>query len=207
MPAALVSVIGPPASGKTCLASHLAQVLPAQLVREDFAGNPFLSEAYLGRADLALPSQLFFLFSRVRQLSLRHWPAGGVVVTDYGFCQDGAYAEQVLNADDLATYRRLAAPAGGAVKPPDLVVCLDGSEALLLERIARRGRRHERVFTARFLSAMREAYRRLSAGLGCRVLTIDIDRDDLFVPEVMARWVEQVRACLQDGPPRTDPSE
>ncbi|RKY23662.1 MAG: deoxynucleoside kinase, partial [Planctomycetota bacterium] len=41
MAAKLISIIGPVAVGKTTLAECLAAQLPAEILYEDYAGNPF----------------------------------------------------------------------------------------------------------------------------------------------------------------------
>lgn len=196
MSAALISIIGAPGAGKTTMAEWLAEALPSRMIREDYAGNPFLEESYLGRGDLALPAQLYFLFSRISQLSLAGWPASGVFVSDYGFCQDAVYAAHNLHREDLAVYHRLAEPADKLVKPVDVLVYLDGSAPVLLERIACRGRRHERVFTAEFLNAIRDAYREIARAGGCPVVAIDVGAVDLQQAGTRARLLRQIRELL-----------
>ena len=93
MSAKLVSIIGPVASGKTLLAEKLSAELPAGLIREDYAGNPFLADSWAGQDDKLLAGQLYFLMSRVKQLALSAWPDDGTFVSDYGFCQDRIFAE------------------------------------------------------------------------------------------------------------------
>jgi deoxyadenosine/deoxycytidine kinase len=176
----------------------LSRALKARLIREDYAGNPFLEEAWLGRADLALPAQLYFLFSRVGQLSLATWPADGVAVSDYGFCQDAVYARRSLSGQDLVIYRRLAQPAGQLVKPPEALVHLDADETLLLERIRQRGRRHETAFDAPFLAEMRRAYRQVAQTARCPVLTIDTGAVNLLQEPGRAGLLAAVRSAL-DG--------
>lgn len=191
--APLISLIGPPASGKTTLAEALVRVLPAGLIREDYAGNPFLAKSCLGQAELALPSQLYFLLSRVAQLSLADWPAEGVRVSDYGFCQDALYAGWSLAEDEYALYDRVARRVRDLVRPPDLVIRLDAGEPTLLERIARRGRTFEKVMTAQFLRRMRLSYEQTAGRLDCPVLDVDCDKTDLRQPEALAALVEQIR--------------
>jgi deoxyadenosine/deoxycytidine kinase len=193
---ALVSVIGPPAVGKTTLAERLAGELPAELLREDYAGNPFLADAYAGVARARLPSQLHFLMSRVGQLSLLGWPAGGVRVTDYGFCQDRIFAKATLSQDDWKVYERTATRLGRLVKPPDVLIHLDADEATLLARMAARGRPHERFITAEFLSAMRQSYAQAAGEADCCVLRADAGRTDLRAAEAAGPLVEQVRSAL-----------
>ena len=196
MAAALISIIGPPAVGKTTTARWLAEELGARLILEDYAGNPFLAQSYLGRREWALPAQLYFLFSRLSQLSRGSWPDAGVSVSDYGFCQDGVYAGQNLSAEDMIVYRRLAGPAAITVKPPDVLIYLDGSESILLERISRRGREYERAFGDDFLGAMRSAYRELAGTADCPVLALDIARADLLAEDTRAKLLAQVREAL-----------
>jgi len=194
--AALISLIGPPASGKTTTAEFLARGLDGRLILEDYAGNPFLSEFYLGRAELALPAQLYFLYSRLGQLKLGTWPETGLVVSDYGFCQDAIYAHHNLRGEDLDVYRRLASATQGVVKPPDVLVHLDGAEATLLERIARRGRGYESAFTAAFLGHMRRAYHRAAAAASCPVISVDVERVDLREPAAREELLRRTREVL-----------
>ena len=196
MSAVLISIIGPPAVGKTTLAETLAEELPARIIYEDYAGNPFLADFFLGRRQFALPAQLCFLFSRLGQLNPAALTDGGTVVSDYGFCQDAVYADANLSEDDLAVYHRLAGAVEKMVKPPDLLIHLDGAEDILLERIARRGRRHEAMFTADFLTLMRGAYREIVATVGCPVIGIDIGEVDLRARPTRAKLLRDVREAL-----------
>lgn len=192
----LISIIGPPAAGKTTLAEALAREMPAELIREDYAGNPFLAGSCLGRRELALPSQLYFLFSRAGQLNRESWPVRGLAVSDYGFCQDALYARHCLSGEELATYHRLAARVEPLVQPPDLVLHLDVPEQALLERIARRGRRFETGMTAEFLRRMRQEYERLVPALDCPAMTVDAGRD-LRDGQALAEIVQEVRTRLE----------
>ncbi len=195
MSCALVSVIGPPAVGKTTLAEHLAAELPAEMIREDYAGNPFLADGYGGVAQARLPSQLYFLMSRVGQLSLLGWPERGVRVTDYGFCQDGIFARVTLSQADWTTYEHAAVRLGQLVKPPDVLIHLDADEATLLSRIAVRGRAHERFITAEFLTALRQAYAQAADQASCAVLRLN-GATDLREFASRAPLIEQVRSAL-----------
>ena len=199
MSAPLVSIIGPPACGKTTLGEMLAAELPGELIREDYAGNPFLAESYAGGEQARLPGQLYFLLSRVSQLWAAHWPAEGVRISDYGFCQDRIFAEVRLAPGDLAAYDRVAGPLEAMVRRPDVLVHMDAAEPTLLERIARRGRRFERVMTAEFLARMRRRYRGACQAAGCPVIEVDCDRADLRRAEARAKIIDAIRATLQSG--------
>ena len=194
--APLLSIIGLPASGKTTLAELLAMELPARLVREDYEGNPFLAESYAGADEMRLPAQVFYLLSRVSQLSAGHWPDKGTFVGDYGFCQDRVYAALRLSPEDFATYEVLHARVAPLVHPPKAMVYLDAEPAALLERIAVRGRSFEKAITADFLSAMRDAYNDLVKAAECRVFTVRCDEVDLRNHRPRAELIERIRTVL-----------
>ncbi|NLF31092.1 MAG: deoxynucleoside kinase, partial [Planctomycetes bacterium] len=95
------------------------------------------------------------------------------------YLQDRIYAEIWLAGEDLDTYRRVAAAVGPLVRPPDVLVLLDGPVALLMERIAARGRRYEKSFTEGFVRRLRDTYRRRLAEETTAVVRVDIARRDL----------------------------
>jgi len=194
--APLLSVIGLPASGKTTLAELLAIELPAKLIREDYEGNPFLVESYCGPEPMRLPAQVFYLLSRVSQLSGAHWPDRGTFVSDYGFCQDRIYASLRLSPDDFAAYEPLLARVSPLVRPPSAMVYLDADPAVLIERIAIRGRCFEKAMTVDFLSAMRAAYNGVVEASDCPVLTVRCDEVDLRKHRARAKLIERIRAAL-----------
>ena len=194
--APLLSIIGLPASGKTTLAELLAMELPARLVREDYEGNPFLAESYSGPEEMRLPAQVFYLLSRVSQLSAGHWPERGTFVGDYGFCQDRVYAALRLSPEDLAVYEVLHARVAPLVHPPKAMVYLDAEPRVLLERIAARGRAFEKAITADFLSAMRDAYNDLVKVAECPVLTVRCDEVDLRNHRPRAELIKRIRTVL-----------
>ena len=196
MSAALVSIIGPPAVGKTTLAEFLCSVLPAELIREDYAGNPFIADAYAGQSAARLPSQLYFLNSRVGQLSLLSWPENGCFVSDYGFCQDRLFATATLTDDDLAAYEKIARRLSGLVHHPDVVIHLDAVESTLMERIARRGRDFERAVTPEFLARMRQSYRAAVAELACPIISIDCEKIDLLAEKPRSQLLNSLRRHL-----------
>lgn len=197
MTARLISVIGPPAVGKTTLAEWLAGAVPAELVREDYAGNPFLADSYTGDRQACLPAQLYYLMSRVSQLSRGAWPAEGLLVSDYGFCQDRIYAAIKLDDDELALYDQLAARLAGLVVAPSMVVHLDASVATLQSRIAARGRPFERAMDEAFLSQIRGSYDNIEGVLPCPVIRVDCDAADLLASPGRDSLLKQVQAALQ----------
>ena len=204
MSAMLISIICPPAVGKTTLAQALAEEMPGRLVLEDYRGNPFLAESYTGQAEARLPGQMYFLVSRVAQLCRLSWPAEGCVVSDYGFCQDRIYARLRLSADDYAAYDQVASRVEALVHPPDVTIALDAGVQTLLARVARRGRDYERVFNRAFLENLRSAYELAIRRDDPRVIWVDCDAVDLREPTHRARLARMCQelaggCCVRTG--------
>ncbi|MBT3198768.1 MAG: deoxynucleoside kinase [Phycisphaerales bacterium] len=196
MPAPLISIIGPPAVGKTTLARGLAEEMDARLICEDFEGNPFLADSYLHGQDTCLPAQLFFLLSRVNQLSLAGWPESGLVVSDYGFCQDRIYAAVKLTQDEMSLYSKLADRVSGLVRPVSVILHLDAPEAVLESRIAARGREYETAMTLEFLHEMRMAYNEIDKIVGCPVICVDTGATDLRCAEARSGLIAEIRGIM-----------
>ena len=154
---AIEGVIG---VGKTTLARLLSERLNAELVLEEVEENPFLHEFYHDRARWAFQTQMHFLFSRYQQQrSLRQMELFRErMVADYLFQKDRIFASLNLQERELALYERLVGWLELEVMKPDVVVYLQASPDVLMERIARRGRPYEKDMEREYLRQLNEAY-------------------------------------------------
>lgn len=157
-----IAVEGPIGAGKTSLAKRLAESLSAKLVLEEIAENPFLERFYLDGQSAALPAQMFFLFSRARQMAgLRQSDMfASVQVCDYLFAKDNLFAELNLTSDELSLYNQVVKSLDVEAPVPDLVIYLQASVDSLLNRISRRGIGFERAINRRYLERLTDAYAR-----------------------------------------------
>ena len=157
-----IAVEGPIGAGKTSLAKRLAISLSAELVLEEIAENPFLERFYLDGQSAALPAQMFFLFSRARQMAgLRQSDMfASVHVCDYLFSKDNLFAELNLTSDELSLYNQVVKSLDVEAPVPDLVIYLQASVDSLLNRISRRGIGFERAINRRYLERLTDAYAR-----------------------------------------------
>ncbi len=157
-----IVVEGPIGAGKTALAKRLAQSLSAELILEEALENPFLERFYREGSSAALPTQMFFLFSRARQIEqLRQTDMFATVrVCDYLFAKDRLFAELNLDADELALYEQIADKLAVEAPVPDLVIYLQASVDVLLERIARRGIGFEQMIDRAYLEQLTDIYAR-----------------------------------------------
>ena len=158
----LIAVEGPIGAGKTSLAKRLAESLSAELVLEDVDENPFLKRFYQDGQSAALPAQMFFLFSRARQMEgLRQSDMfASVQVCDYLFAKDNLFAELNLTTDELSLYQKVVDSLKVEAPVPDLVIYLQASVDSLLSRISRRGIGFERAINRRYLERLTAAYAR-----------------------------------------------
>jgi deoxyadenosine/deoxycytidine kinase len=161
-----VVVEGPIGAGKTALARRLAESLEADLILEEAFENPFLERFYTEGKSAALPAQMFFLFSRARQMEeLRQSDLfASVRVSDYLFAKDRLFAELNLDADELSLYDQIVDKLAIDAPVPDLVIYLQASVDALADRIARRGVDFETLVERRYLERLADVYARFFHG-------------------------------------------
>lgn len=190
-----ISIAGIVGVGKTTLAENLASELTAELILEEYDQNPFLADQVEGKSEAALPNELFFLFSRVRQLRRDHTDKFPVVVCDYVFQKNRLFAQMNLNAQEYDTYRRLEHSVKPYIALPDVVIYLIGDIEICLDRIVQRGRPFERAFSVEFLQQLHEVYERLFGDWRpCPVVRIDADQYDFR----RQQDVQQILSRLDD---------
>jgi len=157
-----IAIEGPIGVGKTALARRLAESLSADLVLEEVEENPFLERFYRDGRSAALPAQMFFLFSRARQIeNLRQSDLfTSVRVSDYLFTRDRLFAELNLDAEELKLYDQIVNNLDVEPPIPDLVIYLQASVDALMQRLARRNVNYDRFVDRGYLEKLTDAYAR-----------------------------------------------
>ena len=154
-----IAVEGPIGVGKSSLVDLLATRFDAQTIKED-VDNPFLGDFYQDRPGASFQCQLFFLLSRYRQqLELSQGDLfDQVTLCDYVFAKDKIFAYLNLSDEELMIYEKLFPVLEEKVPKPDLVIYLQASTDVLLERIRRRSRDLERDIAENYLAEVNRAY-------------------------------------------------
>ncbi len=155
-----IAIEGPIGVGKTTLAELLATELGARTLLEDVDSNPFLPKFYEDPKKYAFQTQVFFLLSRYQQQrELSQYELFNTsVVSDYLFAKDRIFAYLNLDENELALYEQLYRLIDARVPKPDLVVYLQASSEVLIERIKKRGKYYEQKITEEYLKRLVDAY-------------------------------------------------
>jgi deoxyadenosine/deoxycytidine kinase len=155
-----IVIEGPIGVGKTSLVNLLSKKFSARRVLEAAEDNPFLKHFYTDTKRYAFQTQLFFLLSRYRQqMELAQQDLFQQnVVCDYLFDRDKIFAYLNLDDNELALYEQIYSLLKARVIVPDVVIYLQASTEILLERIKRRGREYEKHMSKQYVEELNQAY-------------------------------------------------
>ncbi len=179
-----IAVEGPLRVGKSTLARLLAERLGATYVPEP-EDNPFLARFYAGETGMAFATQMWFLRERLAQREAVARLAGPVV-SDYILEKDKLFAFLNLSDSELAVYKDFYAAHAlrSAASRPELVVYLQASPAVLLERRRRKGLPEERGIDGAYTEQVCAAYEHFfSRYTGSRLLVVDTSAIDFVDSE------------------------
>ncbi len=155
-----IVVEGPIGVGKTTLAKRLAETFSTDLMLELPAENPFLERFYQDPKNAALPTQLYFLFQRAKQIQslVQTDMFRPVQVSDYLIQKDRIFAELNLDKDEFELYEQVYNQLTIDAPTPDLVIYLQAPTDVLLKRIGKRGINYERHINDEYLKKISNAY-------------------------------------------------
>lgn len=155
-----IVVEGPIGSGKTTLARMLSEKFSTELLSEKAEENPFLARFYQDAKRYALPTQLFFLFQRSRQIAdvsqmdLFSQP----ITADFFLEKDPLFARLNLNDEEYALYHQIYTHLELKTPKPDLVIYLQTPVDALSERITERGIKYESDIRYEYIERLSNAY-------------------------------------------------
>lgn len=157
-----IAIDGPIGTGKTTIARMLAKDLGGRAVFEPLEQNPFLEDFYKDRARNAFKTQLFFLLNRYQQqLELKQQDLfHTITVCDYTFAKDRIFAQLNMSEAEQTLYNTIFDLLNIRLPKPDIIVYLQASTEVMMQRARQRKLAAERGLTEEYLEQLAEAYNR-----------------------------------------------
>lgn len=155
-----IVVEGPIGSGKTTLARMLAEKFSTQLLTEKAEDNPFLARFYQDAKRYALPTQLFFLFQRSRQIAdtTQMDMFSQPITADFFLEKDPLFARLNLDEEEYALYHQIYHHLQLKSPKPDLVIYLQTPVETLAGRITDRNIKYEANIGSEYIERLSNAY-------------------------------------------------
>jgi deoxyguanosine kinase len=191
-----VVIEGPIGSGKTTLARMLADKFSVELLSEKAEANPFLTRFYQDAQRYALPTQLFFLFQRSRQIDdmVQRDMFGQPTVSDFFLEKDPLFARLNLDDEEYSLYHQIYQHLQLKAPKPDLVVYLQTPVDALIGRIEERNISYEQDMPREYIARLAEAYSEFFHGYDASPLLI-VNNEKLNIikdPEAFDLLIERI---------------
>ena len=192
-----IVIEGPLGVGKTSLALRLSEKMNGQTVMEDSDENPFLVKFYQNPKKYGFQTQIFFILRRyqraldINQIGLFK----RAIISDYLFDKDRIFARANLEDDEFKLYDQLFQLLRKRLTPPDLVIFLQATTEVLLERIKKRERKYERAISFKYLDEINQAFNDFFFHYSdSPLLVVNASNIDfVHVPEDFDDLVEQIK--------------
>ncbi len=155
-----IVIEGPIGCGKTTLAQMLSEKFHVQLLSEKADENPFLPRFYQDAQRYALPTQLFFLFQRSRQIADMNQRDmfTAPTVADFFLEKDPLFARLNLDDEEYTLYHQIYTHLQLKSPKPDLIIYLQTPVDELAERIEERNISYEQEIPREYIERLADAY-------------------------------------------------
>lgn len=156
-----ITIEGNIGSGKTSLATRIAEDFNARLILEQFEDNSFLPKFYEDPDRYAFPLELSFLAERYQQLK-DHLSNQDIfkdfTISDYFINKSLIFSRKTLQTEEYKLYHRLFEIISQMLPRPDLLVYLYSSIERLQANIKKRDRSYEQNIKDEYLQNIQESY-------------------------------------------------
>ena len=179
-----IAIEGNIGSGKTTLATMIAEDFNAKIILERFADNPFLPKFYEDKDRYAFPLEMSFLADRYSQLSddLAQFDLfKNFIVSDYYIFKSLIFAQVTLQKDEFYLYRKMFDIMYKEISKPDLYIYLYQDTPQLIKNIKKRGREYEQNIAAEYLDKIHQGYSSfIKTEENLKTLIIDVSQKDFL---------------------------
>jgi deoxyadenosine/deoxycytidine kinase len=152
-----IAIEGAIGVGKTTLAKNISNTMKCQTLFEDFSDNPFLQNFYDNNQTNSFSTQLYFLLKRIDQLALIN-TSSDMLVSDFYFGKDELFAKLNLSDIEYEMYKKIKSKLEFSPPIPDLIIYLQASTDILLDRIKKRGLVIEKNIKKKYIDSVNELY-------------------------------------------------
>ena len=156
-----IAIEGNIGSGKTTLATKIAEDFNAKLILEQFSDNPFLPKFYENPKQYGFTLEMSFLTERYQQMREQLAQMDlfkEFVVSDYDIFKSLIFSKVTLSEDEFVLYRKLFYLLYNQIIKPDLYVFLYQNTDRLIENIKKRGREYEQNISPDYLKKIHYGY-------------------------------------------------
>jgi deoxyadenosine kinase len=201
-----ISISGLIGVGKTTLAERLSELIaselqlkePLKVYKEPVEENPYLVDFYSNMREHAFPLQIHLLNARFKQqeeIAAQRVSA----IQDRTIYEDKIFAEVLtqngqMSERNLTTYLQMFETLAIHMRRPTIIVHLDVTPEIALERIKKRGRACEQSITLEYLQQLHAGYEKHLNEISNYVLVIRVQYNQFPSAEIVAKRVlEQFR--------------
>ena len=152
-----IAIEGAIGVGKTTLAKTISNTMKCQTLFEDYADNPFLKKFYDENQTNSFSTQLYFLLKRIDQ-SEKINRTNDMLISDFYFGKDELFAKLNLSELELEMYNSIRKKLNFIPPIPDLIIYLQASTDILIERIKKRGLDVEKNIKKKYIESVNDLY-------------------------------------------------
>lgn len=190
-----IGIAGMIGAGKSTLATALGEHLGIDVHYEPVEDNEYLEDFYRDTRRYSFAMQIYLLNRRFRQHQEIIW-RGRSAVQDRTIYEDSIFARMLaesglMDERDYRTYSELFRHMSNFMCKPNVIVYLDVSPELSLERIRQRGREVEDGVSLDYLNALHQGYEAFIADISRVIPVIRVDYDRFATAEEMARVIQR----------------
>ena len=152
-----IAIEGAIGVGKTTLAKTISNTMKCQTLFEDYADNPFLKKFYDENQTNSFSTQLYFLLKRIDQ-SEKINRTNDMLISDFYFGKDELFAKLNLSELEFEMYNSIRKKLNFIPPLPDLIIYLQASTDILIERIKKRGLDVEKNIKKKYIESVNDLY-------------------------------------------------
>ena len=152
-----IAIEGAIGVGKTTLAKKISDTIKCETIFEDYITNPFLKDFYDHNQLNSFSTQVYFLLRRIEQ-SIEVRDTKNLLISDFYFGKDELFAKLNLTEVEYTMYKEIRKKLEFKPPIPDLIIYLQASTDILLERIKKRGLDIEKNIKKKYIDSVNEIY-------------------------------------------------